>query len=241
MAKLKIQTVDVYNSLIVDSIKEMISLAQRGGYTAKQKLNGVIVLVNGDSDPDLIFRDQQRAQSDYISGKVGPYPKAKLSAKDLASDKRIQNKNEKRWAEESKKRQIIQKQKEKEFSIELESCPAMERNEEEWQKGIIAQKGDGYGLGCYTFAEYWARLMQKGIAEGKQLKDIADECSHKADIPCGITGFMYGCAVSILAHCWKHGEELRKWHNKSTQLGNEGDEANDSGGVLNPAMLTISA
>lgn len=42
---------------------------------------------------------------------------------------------------------------------------------------------------------------------------------------------MYGCAVNILAQCWKYGEELRKWHNK---------EYNYNGnGVVNPAVLTI--
>lgn len=198
------------------------------------------MLVNGDSDVNLIFRDQQRAQSGYISKKVGPYLKAKLSAKDIASDNEIKSTHEKRFEEEVKKRQVIQKKTEEEFSTEIATCPPMERNEEKWQKGIDAQKGQGYGLACFTFAEYWARLMQKGISEGKQVKDIADECSRKADIPCGITGFMYGCAVSILADCWKHGEELRRWHNKKTQLGTEGDKANKNGGVLNPALLSIS-
>jgi len=47
----------------------------------------------------------------------------------------------------------------------------------------------------------------------------------------GITGFMYGCAVNLLSQCWKHGEELRKWHNK--EYGHEGD------GVVNPAVFTI--
>ena len=50
----------------------------------------------------------------------------------------------------------------------------------------------------------------------------AKEASHLADSE-GITGFMYGCAVSMLAQCWKHGEELRRWHNKDTQIGTEGD------------------
>jgi len=34
---------------------------------------------------------------------------------------------------------------------------------------------------------------------------------------------------------------LRKWHNIKTQIGNEGEKANASGGVLNPALLNISA
>ena len=55
----------------------------------------------------------------------------------------------------------------------------------------------------------------------------------------GITVYMYGCAVSVLAKAWKHGEALRRWHNKETQIGTEGDRANESGGVLNPALLTI--
>ncbi|WP_239255521.1 hypothetical protein [Listeria ilorinensis] len=42
---------------------------------------------------------------------------------------------------------------------------------------------------------------------------------------------MYGAAVAALAHCWKYGEELKKWHNG--QYGHEGD------GVVNPAIITV--
>lgn len=42
---------------------------------------------------------------------------------------------------------------------------------------------------------------------------------------------MYGCAVSILAQVWEHGELLRDWHNRS--YGYQGD------GTVNPAILTI--
>jgi hypothetical protein len=55
----------------------------------------------------------------------------------------------------------------------------------------------------------------------------------------GITGFMYGCAVSILSKVWIHGEQLRRWHNLKTQLRDEGEKANQTGGVLNPALLCI--
>lgn len=50
---------------------------------------------------------------------------------------------------------------------------------------------------------------------------------------------MYGCAVSILSQVWIHGEELRRWHNLDSQIGTEGEKANESGGVLNPAVLNI--
>jgi hypothetical protein len=45
----------------------------------------------------------------------------------------------------------------------------------------------------------------------------------------------------VLASCWEHGEELRRWHNLKTQIRDEGEKANESGGVLNPALLNIEA
>lgn len=89
---------------------------------------------------------------------------------------------------------------------------------------------DGYGKGIMIFAENWAKLMQVELASGKSLKDIASTTSHEADLE-GITGFMYGAAVKVLSDCWKHGEELRRWHNK--EYNQEGD------GVVNPAVLSI--
>jgi len=51
---------------------------------------------------------------------------------------------------------------------------------------------------------------------------------------------MYGWAVSFLASFWKYGEELRRWHNLDTQLGDEGEQANkEKGATLNPALLSI--
>ena len=121
----------------------------------------------------------------------------------------------------------------------MATAPAMERDEAKWQEGIDAQKGDGYGLGVYGFAESWARLMQAKIAEGKTIAEVADDCCSLADKNYGITGFMYGCAVSALSHCWKYGEELRRWHNLKTQIKDEGERANANGGVLNPALLSV--
>jgi len=202
------------------------------------EFNGVKVGVCQNSNPELIYRDCLRALSGYISGKVGPYPKAELSTKELAKDEHISKEKEARYAKEAAAYRAIQSKKKLEFLAELNTCAAMDRDETRWQEGIAAQKGDGYGLGIYTYAEYWARLMQKKIADGHKLETIAEECSNRADI-LGITGFMYGCAVSVLAQCWKYGEELRLWHNKKTQIGNEGAMANASGGVLNPALLCI--
>ena len=115
----------------------------------------------------------------------------------------------------------------------------------DYDKGLEVNQ-DPYGHRIYTYAQEWADLMGKRIPEGatspqvmRIIVDHADEDSRTADYD-GITGYMYGAAVSVLAHCWVWGEELRRWHNKTVQFGDEGDRANETGGVLNPALLTIS-
>ena len=111
------------------------------------------------------------------------------------------------------------------------------RDAEGWKKACDANK-DGYGGAVMTYAERWARMMEARMAKGERIADIADECSHLADEE-GITGFMYGAAVSTLAAVWIHGETLRLWHNLKYQLRDEGKRANDNGGVLNPACLSL--
>ena len=106
---------------------------------------------------------------------------------------------------------------------------------EKWND-FVSKNKDGYGGGVISFAKRWAKLMQVEIADGAKIEDIAQRTSHDADNE-GITGFMYGCAVSTLAETWEHGEDLRKWHNKKYQP--ENNQANDNDCVVNPAVLTI--
>lgn len=101
-----------------------------------------------------------------------------------------------------------------------------------------ANNTDPYGGRVVSYGEDWTTLMEELMNSGKPLAEVADACSHQADTD-GITGFMYGCAVSALAKYWEHGEELRRWHNLRTQIGKEGEKANETGGTLNPALLTI--
>ena len=100
------------------------------------------------------------------------------------------------------------------------------------------KNSDSYSRRCFTYAEDWANLMESRLEQGQSIKDCAKETSHEADTD-GITGFMYSAAVSILSNHWIHGEELRQWHNLEHQLGNEGQEANKKGTVLNTAVLNI--
>lgn len=115
------------------------------------------------------------------------------------------------------------------------------KDSEGWKKANEANPpSEPYGHCIMTYAEDWANLMEARMAAGEKLEDIADETSHQADTD-GITGFMYGAAVSTLAQVWEHGEELRRWHNLKTQIGAEGESANKSGGTLNPALLNIGS
>lgn len=108
-----------------------------------------------------------------------------------------------------------------------------------FNEAVRKNSADGYSAATVNFAIAWGVAMQQAIRQGKKIADIANELSHEVDYK-GITGFQYGCAVSFLAQFWKHGEELRRWHNLDTQLGNEGEEANKKkGATLNPALLNI--
>ncbi|MDH5738700.1 MAG: hypothetical protein OEY77_00075 [Nitrospira sp.] len=96
--------------------------------------------------------------------------------------------------------------------------------------GWVTKNTGPCGSRVIRFAQAWADLMEARLAHGATVDECADETSHTADTD-GITGFMYGCAVSVLARCWVHGDALRLWHNKETQIADEGDRANESGGV----------
>lgn len=222
---------------ITNAIPELIKRAASG--PVQTEFNGVTIYADHDSDPALLQRDWERALQGYIPSPVGPHPAAALTEAELASDAEIEKQNEARRAESDRQWHEKQAREKAEHDAALASAPAMERDEAKWQRGVEAQKGDGYGLGVYGFAEAWARLMQAKMAEGKKIADVADECCSLADKGYGITGFMYGCAVSVLADCWKRGEELRRWHNLKTQIRDEGEKANESGGVLNPALLSV--
>lgn len=204
------------------------------------EFNGITVIVDHTSKPDLVYRDWQRAMSGYIDKTIGPDYTTELSDKELASDAKIEAKNEARRAKMQAEWQAKADAKRAQFDAKLAQAPEMSYSDKDgWDEWLANQKDDyGYGRCIFRYAEWWARLMELELSNGKKLEEIADITSREADVE-GITGFMYGAAVSILAKCWKHGEELRRWHNLETQIGNEGEKANEEGGTLNPALLSI--
>jgi hypothetical protein len=104
--------------------------------------------------------------------------------------------------------------------------------EQEYAEYVTKNSNDGYSKAVIEYSEAWAKLMQVEISSGKTIIECA-ETTQKGLGYFGISGFQYGCVVQGLTHFWKHGEDLRKWHNKEYGVGE------DKKGVVNPAILTL--
>ena len=143
------------------------------------------------------------------------------------------------FAERMAAAEIAEQKRQVETAAALVGCPDKMslRDPEGWAKSVAANT-DGYGACGLRFAERWACMMEGAMAKGESLIICAKRLSRLADSE-GITGFMYGCAVSVLAQVWTHGDALRRWHNLDTQIGKEGEHANETGGTLNPALLSL--
>jgi hypothetical protein len=111
--------------------------------------------------------------------------------------------------------------------------------QEEYAKYVELNSRDGYSKAVVSFGEAWANLMEELIALGREVKDIAEAASHEADTD-GITGYMYGTATSALSHFWIHGDALRAWHNRKYVPEEQAASADESGAVVNPAIVTIN-
>ena len=196
--------------------------------------NGVDVTVEPDSNPVLILRDWQRGMSGYVTT-VGPHPAAELSPQELASDQLIERENQRRRDLAAKAAAAAARTRRDAVEARLAFAPPMELLDEQ---PLATVRANASTKSIATYAERWARLMQLDMANGKTLEDVAEATSHEADLE-GMSGFTYGIAVQLLAQSWIHGDQLRRWHNLATQIGHEGERANEAGTVLNPALLTI--
>jgi hypothetical protein len=198
---------------IADAAAEMVKLAKLHGAPVKAVFNDIHLVAFASQHPDEIvtdFNDQcARRREEYAASPEGQEAERK-------------RREGQKIADQAKAEGIL---------------PFDVLNQSEWGESVKANTDD-YGACGIRYAARWASYMEREMADGKALTDIAKPTSHEADKE-GITGFMYGCAVSILSQVWKHGEALRRWHNIETQIAYEGEEANESGGVLNPAVLRI--
>ena len=208
-----------------------------GKTIAEFDFNGIKCVVDKDTNLEWLERDYHNAHT--MEWKViGPecYPVYELEVQ-VELDRREKAREEKAEAN-SKAYRAKEDTERKLFEEKIEGIEVEIVNQKEYDDWKANQKSDGYGLAIFEYAEGWAKLMQKKFAEKNiENPDVTCMVAHAEDCAkdlnfMGITGFMYGGAVSILAQCWKHGEALRKWHNK--EFGVVGGE-----GVVNPAMFTI--
>lgn len=208
---------DKYHSLVADCIKEAVALATQCNQTLICELNGVTLAIAPNSTFEAEFAFWKKAGE--VNSAVYAYKRQEYEKTD--EFKAAQAEEARKAAELAKEIEAARK-----FPFEI-----AEGKEKEYADYVKLNSGDPYSHGVVVYGELWAQMMQKEMAEGKALEECAAETSHKADTD-GITGFMYGAAVSALAKFWKHGEALRVWHNK--QYNHEGD------GVVNPAIITVN-
>ena len=212
-----------------DVAKNAKEIAIEKQVTVEFDFNGVQCLVDSSTNLDWLSRDYSNSWTMEWKT-VGTNCVEKYDAKTQAEfEKRTKIKEEKAAieAEEYRKKEAAEKAV---FEVKVKGIEIELKDSDGWNKSREANT-DPYGKAALDYAEYWAKLMQVEIANGSTIIECAERTSHELGF-LGITGFMYGCAVNLLSQTWKHGEELRKWHNK--EYNHEGE------GVVNPAVLTIS-
>ena len=118
--------------------------------------------------------------------------------------------------------------------------PFTVNDEAAWQ-AYFDRNSDPYSRAAVNYAARWMAMMEADADEfgiDDTLAQRADRLSHRADTD-GISGYMHAAAARGIAQFWKYGEEFRRWFNRKNQIGDEGDRANQSGGILNPAVLHV--
>lgn len=199
---------------IKEAAREMIQIARDTGGPVIATFNDVEIIALANQEPE-----------DVVAAFNGEYERR--------SEEWLKSPEGREFERQSAERLKIATEAEAEGILEFSVS-----NQSEWDKAVKANS-DPYGACAVRYAARWANYMERNLAEGKPLHEIAKPSSHEANKE-GITGFMYGCAVSVLSAVWEHGEELRRWHNLDAQIRDEGEKANASGGVLNPAVMRIS-
>jgi hypothetical protein len=241
---------------IITAMADAQDLVVREGRPVEFKFNGITVRVAHETKLELLLRDYHTAfLLDWSI--IGPYTQDEYTDELKAQISEVEQAREKQRAEQQRiwyqERETALKALETQINgVEFAIKPRSETALRAWR----ANNESGYGRAIIEYAMTWARLMQSKISRGYRLKDIASLASHEADTD-GITGFMFGAAVRVLSDVWVYGDDLRIWHNARYVESfwdtlNEGSirEAfcawqrhytmEHNGGVINPAIITIS-
>lgn len=106
------------------------------------------------------------------------------------------------YAERQRQAAIAAERKKAELAIALASAPSEpDLDREKWDPWL-AKQSDGYSRAVFTYAYLWARLMEGAVVDGSIVKVEAERLSLLADVE-GITGAMYGMAVSVQRQTWR--------------------------------------
>lgn len=191
--------------------------------------NGIECRVDEDTNLDWLWRDYLNAHTmDWE--KVGPFCDEEYTAEVQAELDWRQMKRAEEMEAVLKAYALEEKAARLALETKLKGVKVMWSDIDAWNKSLEANAGSDYGLAALEYAESWAKLMQLELAKGKTVQECYQEVQSELDFM-GITGFMYGCAVSVLASAWAYGEELRKAHNN--EYGHDGE------GTVNPAVFSI--
>lgn len=205
-------------------------IATEKNVTVEFEFNGITCLVNANTNLGWLYRDYSNSWTMDWKTVGADCVEAYSDEVQLELERRTKIREEKRAKEHAE--YVAKEAREKsEFESKVHGVELELSDVEGWNKSREANQ-DPYGAAALDYAEGWAKLMQIEIAKGKTIEQCYDYTQEELGF-LGITGFMFGCAVSILSQTWKHGEELRKVHNK--KYGKE-----DKVGVVNPAVLTLS-
>ena len=97
------------------------------------------------------------------------------------------------------------------------NVPAMEFSDaNSWQHFKLVHPVGPYA-DCIAYAEYWARLMQLQMSQGKALDGVASEAVFESGLY-NVDGYQFTDAIDMLSQCWIYGEELRKWYDHDCQI-----------------------
>ncbi len=205
-------------------------IATEKNVTVEFEFNGVICLVNSNTNLDWLYRDYSNSwlmDWEIVGPRCLEHYEPPIQKE---FEKRTIERAEKQAIEDAEYRAKEAKEK-KEFEAKVVGIELELSDVEGWNKSREVNS-DGYGGAALDYAEGWAKLMQIEIAKGKTVAECYDY-SQKGLGFLGITGFQFGCAVSVLSQTWKHGEELRKVHNKKYGV------SENEKGTVNPAILTV--
>ena len=222
-------------SMFGNVAKEAKELAKIHG-VVEFDFNGKTCLVNKDTNIDWLYRDYHTSwTTDWKT--IGPNCVENYDETTLSLIDKLTKEAEERAAIRAEEERKEQEAKVAALNAKIEGVEMSFIGKGVWSASRT-NNTHGYGKAILDYAERWAKLMQVAIAEEfKQgtirediIPKIASSTSHEADLE-GITGFMYGAAVSTLSQSWIYGKELSDWHNKKHNYEGEG--------TVNPAVLTI--